>query len=250
MVDLIARIVAFARSPMVTVVALIVVNLIPLIGVLSLGWDAYTLLILYWIESGVVGIINVFKILRAEGPTTIAGTTIRITGWRGASWTQSAMHPGPAASTAQGAVKGVLVFFFLLHYGIFWIVHGVFVFVLPLIFNITNLFMGQRSLFPSLDVPWLVFAAIALFVSHLFSYWVNFIGRGEYRNISPAAQMMQPYGRVFVLHLVIVLGGTLIFTLGQPVALLVLLVIGKTVLDIALHLRAHARAQTPPTVIA
>ena len=46
------------------------VNLIPLIGVAFWGWSLMMILVLYWIESGIVGTINIFKIARAEGPRT------------------------------------------------------------------------------------------------------------------------------------------------------------------------------------
>ena len=49
-------------------VALIVANAIPLFGVLFLGWNVWTILIVYWLENGIVGVFNVLKMLRAEGP--------------------------------------------------------------------------------------------------------------------------------------------------------------------------------------
>ena len=40
---------------------LILVNLIPLAGVLYFGWDVFTVIVLYWMESAVVGFFNVLK---------------------------------------------------------------------------------------------------------------------------------------------------------------------------------------------
>jgi hypothetical protein len=94
----------------------------------------------------------------------------------------------------------------------------------------------------------LVLGAIALFVSHGVSFAWNYIGRGEYRRTSPVAQMFAPYGRLVVLHLTIVLGAWPVVLLGSPIGLLLVLVVGKTVLDLTFHLREHAKAAaTQPT---
>jgi hypothetical protein len=54
--------------------------------------------------------------------------------------------------------------------------------------------------------------------------------------------MARPYGRVVILHLTIIVGALLVGVLGQPIALLVLLVVLKTALDLVLHLRSHRAA--------
>ena len=46
------------RFPVVTV-ALIVANAIPLVGALFLGWNVWMILVVYWLENGVVGFVNV-----------------------------------------------------------------------------------------------------------------------------------------------------------------------------------------------
>ena len=235
-----------AESSLVAICFLIAVNAIPLVGVLWFGWDAFTLLILYWIESGIVGVFNIFKIRRAEGAGTALTSTFRVGG--------RLVQVEGADSSALDATRGVLIGFFCLHYGIFWVVHGVFVFVLPIMANIASFSFlsgdAGASILPSLDVPGIGLATFALLISHFVSYWLNFIGRGEYLNVSPVAQMMQPYGRVVVLHLVVVLGGMVIFMVGQPVALLVLLVVVKTIVDIVLHVITHHRARPVAVVVA
>ena len=48
-------------------VALIVANLIPLVGVLFLGWSVWNILVIYWLENGIVGVFNVLKMSTAAG---------------------------------------------------------------------------------------------------------------------------------------------------------------------------------------
>ncbi len=52
---------------LVPAVLLVAFNLIPLAGVLWFGWDLFSILVLYWLESGVVGVVNVLRIARAQG---------------------------------------------------------------------------------------------------------------------------------------------------------------------------------------
>jgi hypothetical protein len=42
-------------STRTALLALLVANLLPLWGVLAGGWSVWTVLVLYWLESGIVG---------------------------------------------------------------------------------------------------------------------------------------------------------------------------------------------------
>ncbi len=47
--------------------ALVLVNLIPLLGAIFLGWNAFDVIFLYWLENIVVGFYTVIKMLFARG---------------------------------------------------------------------------------------------------------------------------------------------------------------------------------------
>ncbi|CAN5710513.1 hypothetical protein BH24CHL5_BH24CHL5_02140 [soil metagenome] len=181
---------------------LIAANLVPLVGVVWFGWDVTTVLLAYWLENGIVGLLNVPKMLLAGGkeqPLSAVGAVAGIGGWV------------------------ALTLFFVVHYGIFWLVLGVFVIVL----------------------------AGGALASHAVSFWLNYIGRGEYRNASLGGQMFAPYPRMVVLHLTIVLGGAVLIGMGQPILLVALLVVFKTVADLGLHVAERRRQggrQAPATV--
>ena len=224
-------------SNLVSVVALVAVNLLPLIGVIFWGWSLMMILVLYWIESGVVGVVNVFKIARASGgaddPMVMTEgnrVTIRISG------------------LASGMTRGPVIGFFIVHYGIFWLVHGVFVFLLPLFAGLSSPsvstvppYVGFAPMdFGPLPLDGLLLAALLLTSSHVVSYFTNYIGRGEYLRATPTGQMLSVYGRVVVLHVTIVAGAGVIALFGTPIAALVLLVGLKTVIDLVLHVREHA----------
>lgn len=42
---------------------LIVINLIPLVGVFAFGWNAGFLMLVYWMETVVIGLFNIPKLL-------------------------------------------------------------------------------------------------------------------------------------------------------------------------------------------
>jgi hypothetical protein len=85
----------------------------------------------------------------------------------------------------------------------------------------------------------LALGAIGLGISHGVSFWTNYIGRREYLTLSPSQVMAQPYGRLVILHLTILLGAFVSIFLGTPVGSLLVLIVGKTALDLAFHLRQH-----------
>jgi len=212
---------------------LVAVNAIPLIGVAFWGWSLMMILVLYWVESGIVGVINVFKIARASGQVNLAAGGTRIT----------FRINGVASGMARGAIIG----FFLLHYGLFWLVHGVFVFLLPVFAGLSMVDRGGSGFGPAdfgpLPLDALLLSALALAVSHGVSFFVNFVGRREYLAVAPHEQMMSVYGRVLVLHVTIIAGATVVGLFGTPFAALVLLVALKTVADLFFHLREHRRLQ-------
>ncbi|MEZ6069088.1 MAG: DUF6498-containing protein [Pirellulales bacterium] len=43
-----------------------IASLIPIVGVIWLGWNGFTLLLLYWVESAVAGAVNVLRMLLAR----------------------------------------------------------------------------------------------------------------------------------------------------------------------------------------
>jgi hypothetical protein len=191
---------------------LLLANLVPLYGVLFWDWDVFSLLLLFWMENLAIGALNVARMLCAQ--------------------------PGDILAWLR---KLFLVPFFCVHYGMFTAVHGMF--VLSGMFGSRDYTSGGFAVIgPALEAAaeqdlWLPVAALA--ASHLFSFFWNYVHRGEYRRTTPAALMVRPYVRVVALHFAIVVGGIGAMALGSPVSALVLLVAIKTGIDVAAHLREH-----------
>jgi hypothetical protein len=280
---------ATSRSAIVLVAA----NAIPLVGVLFFGWSLLTILVLFWIENGIVGLWNIPRILLARGsiipslPDIPADAAMDATGdaqaaaalrqrWYQAQARRSLQAGGMRGMTPVGtmplnlgaATSVGMAVFFAIHYGIFWAVHGIFVFALPSFLAGAGGTCFEEGLPAGLpldsaffcaspfgQVVWsnVALAAVALFLSHGASFFLNYIGKREYLTTSPARQMFAPYGRVVVLHVTIIFGAFLIAFLGAPIGALLVLVIAKTAFDLGLHLREHHELfplGTPPPAAA
>jgi hypothetical protein len=222
-------------SSALAVVLLVAVNLVPLAGVLWWDWDLWSILVLYWIENGIVGAFNVLKILSARGPSLPGTSRVRFNG-----------------RPIEAVARGPIALFFMVHYGGFWAGHGLFVLLfLPLMGGIgfgSGVELGHDGSFnlgfapfPSAGPDWTLvgLGAVGLAVSHGASFAFNYLGRGEYRSASPAQLMLAPYGRLVILHVTIIFGAMVSVWIGSPVGSLVVLVVLKTLLDLAFHLREH-----------
>jgi hypothetical protein len=86
-------------------------------------------------------------------------------------------------------------------------------------------------------------AILALFISHGVSFVYNYLLKGEYATAKPSELMNKPYSRVVVLHIALLAGGFFAMALRSPVPLLIMLVIGKIILDVKMHLREHKKAR-------
>ncbi|MEL6615887.1 MAG: DUF6498-containing protein [Bacteroidota bacterium] len=197
----------FVRAPSTSsAVGLVIANLVPIAGVIWLGWDLFGIMALYWAENGVIGVFAVLRMMTAGEP-------IR--------WWTAALRVFPAG-------------FFVFHYGLFWVVHGVFVLTL-FSGGAADPFddgLGALSTLPAEGL-------ILLVVSHGLSFALNYLIGGEWRATDTITEMGKPYGRVVVLHIVILAGGFILLPTDGARWALVLLVVVKTVLDLGIHLKDH-----------
>lgn len=228
-----------ATSSERAIVALLAANAIPIVGVLFLGWSLHTILVLYWLENGIVGLWNVPKIALAQGPLVPQPGILGGTEPAG----QLPTVTRSMASEVGQLAKVAIIPFFLFHYGMFWLVHGVFVFVLPEFASLS----GGSDAFGGIRWSAVLLGGVAMFLSHGASFAFNYLGRGEYRTASPGRQMGSVYGRVVILHLTILFGAFAVGFLGAPIVALLILVVLKSVLDLGLHLREHRRMPAPTT---
>jgi len=210
-------------KPVISSAALILANCLPIIGVLFFDWDAPTILILYWIENLIIGAFNVLR-----------------------------MAVVPVHGENAGCAKGFLISFFLMHYGLFCMVHGFFVVAI-----VSFLFLAKGGTLPLDTSPfdfwpmlWYLtarsgsvfpLAVTGLIISHGLSFGLNYLGRGEYRTANIGLLLFSPYGRIVVLHLTILFGACLIAFTGIAQAWLAVMVVMKIIVDLIMHLREREK---------
>jgi hypothetical protein len=89
----------------------------------------------------------------------------------------------------------------------------------------------------------MLYAVAGLFISHGISLGYNYFYLGERKRTNLQKLMGQPYGRIMVLHIAVLIGGFLTMALGSPAGLVLILVLMKTGLDVKLHLRERQKNQ-------
>lgn len=220
-------------------------DLVPLVGVLALGWDVGQLLVLFWVGNGLVGLANVVQTAAARGP--IAPTRAMADTLRFPRVSGTAEAPSLAARLATA-------WSFAVNYGMFWLVHGFFVLLIAsgVFFTPGDLPRNPADWVPDLPLSfWVTVAGLAVLHALDVAAWFR---AGEYLRISTVAQSNAPYGRMIVLHIGIVLGAVFVLAVGEPFALLVVLVAAKLGIDLLLewhHLRgARGTGLTDPPACA
>lgn len=169
------------------------IDLIPVYGVVILGWGAAALVMLYWLENLVIGLMTLARMF---------------------------------ASGATGGVIGLfgtLFFaaFFTFHYGIFCFVHGEFLNTFAAISDPEHFstdFHGPLALINSaLSAAGHMKVFVGLILAwQIFLFLWDYLRRGEYLESDPHQEMFKPYGRIFVLHFAIFAGAAAMVWLGQP----------------------------------
>lgn len=165
------------------------------------------IIVIYWCENLVIGFYNVMKMIAAKGESPTGAMKV---------------NNRPVKSGG----KIFLIVFFIVHYGMFTLVHGVFVFVL---FG-----KGLSSL------GGIFLAAASLLIGNGVSFFKDYIATGEYRSKTINDLFFQPYKRVVILHLTILTGGFAAMGLDAPQTALAVLVILKIGVDVWVYRREHS----------
>ncbi len=218
----------------VSVWTLLVANLFPLVGVFLWGWDIYTLMVLYWSESAIVGFFGILGILLEAGIFSL-----------------------------------FLVPFFCVHFGMFMTVHFILLngfFGPPWARTLHFTAVLSKLIFQ--DGLWKPMAL--LFVSHGVAFYLHTFRRWWQRaplqvppeelakvrsplarflllrlanNLTGASQagdlMTAPYKRVVVMHGTLLFGGFLVLALHAQQAGFALMIALKVAADLHGLVKVH-----------
>ncbi|WP_251357838.1 DUF6498-containing protein [Kangiella sp. TOML190] len=193
---------------------LLLMNLIPLLGVVLMDWDIFTVIFLFWLENGIIGAFNIIKLMMCKGSI---------------------------------GRKLPMALFFVIHYGFFTSAHGI---LLLGLFQIP--FLGDPWLVWPWAMDWLIETtpAVKLAVIAMIGYWlfdcIQF-ALTEKSIKDPDKQMMEPYSRIVIAHLVLLLGAFVAIKFGGGLPILILLVIIKTLISYQ-DLKRQNKRQLKPSV--
>lgn len=196
---------------------LVLVNALPIVGVVVWNWDVLDVVVLYWLETLIIGLLNLPKMAMAQ-----------------------------EIEAERALPRLVLITLFILKFVGFCLVH---VFLINHMVGNNEagdakLFKNPLTEFASLFKRGILtsyLAVIALFASHLFSFFWNYIGRREYREVTASQLLFVPYARFLPLQIVILFSAIAIqFFTETAMYLLLVLIAVKTVIDVGLHLYSHS----------
>jgi hypothetical protein len=178
------------------------VDLAPIYGVLVWGWSATPLVLVYWTENVISGVMTLPRIF-------ISGANYGV------------------------KMMGISLFlcaFFIVHYGLFCAVHGTFLMVFSIVADALHGGVDPRfgsfdtvmmnipamigvTLSSGLHVDWLLGVIVAWQI--LVFLW-EFILKGGWKQTNPMVEMFGPYGRIIILHFGLFAGFGALLLLGQP----------------------------------
>ena len=216
--DLIAR---TYRDPLAWLV--LAVDLLPVFAVLVYGWGATPLVALYWLENLVVGLFTIFRMLA--------------TGLANAGFLLICLFVVP---------------FFTVHYDMFCFVHGIFVPVFagmasgqgdmgePDPFGLVTWALGSGQ-----AMVWFVTAIVGI---NAVIFLTDFIGKGQYRETNPMAEMFSPYGRIVTLHVALILGAFIAIGTGQPLVGVLLLILLRVAFGVLMSARRRKKLEEEGTL--
>jgi hypothetical protein len=184
--------------------SLVAANLIALGIARVQGWSMATLMLVYWTQSVIIGVANVFRMLALERFSTENFT----------------INDRPVDPTPE--TKRQVAAFFALHFGFFHLIYFFFL-------------MGMAQGAP-LFTPWIWACTATFALNHFWSYRYN---RDQDRLGTPniGTLMFTPYLRIVPMHLTFIFGD--VFTHAR--AGLLLFGALKTGADVAMHIATHAQ---------
>ena len=191
-------------SKPIFIILLILLNAIPVYGVLKWGWKSFDLIFLYWLENLIIGAVMILRMV------------IR-----------------PYSHAVELAIPVFLVPFFTFHYGMFCYAHGTFVVSLfgkGLQPELAGLNV-QEIILPLIESRQLFWPFMGLLAYQLLD-WVRDISERGLGSDGIKQLTVAPYRRIVVLHITIIASGFALGTLHEPLVGLLLLIAFKTSMDI------------------
>jgi hypothetical protein len=193
---------------------LILVNLIPLLGVWFDEWNAKQIFLVYCMETVIIGLINVLKMVfvtlfvKKEDVWENGGGTSMQSGW-------------------------LFIFFFIFHYGFFVFIQT------QIFFAVSSTIPGSSLLMKYSRIPELLGSNGLILLLIFIAYYTmdnvfGFFSSGIYKTISMGRLMFEPYIRIFVQQLVVIVGG-IFLSFGAGKVFVVIFILVKLFFEVIIN---------------
>ncbi len=205
-------------------------TVIPVFGILSLGWSSLQILLIYWCEAVVLGGFTVLRMALARPvyrtqadfieahPWILQHYPISDEEWRAALAAPSASYP---------SYKQFFVPLFIGHYSFFLLVLAILLGTLVKQVPLKEWY----TFFTTEWSPQLLLAISAMIISHGWRFWTDDLQGRRYTRTLPIVAMLYPYRQLIILHMALVLGGIALVFFALPPALAILLILLKAGFD-------------------
>ncbi|NWF50315.1 MAG: hypothetical protein HXY49_07220 [Ignavibacteriaceae bacterium] len=195
-----------------TTLSLITSNAAIIVFALIENWSAQEVLAIYWLQSVIIGIFNVLRILSLKEFSTKSLKTA---------------HKNPRSPRA---FKVSTAIFFLVHYGFFHFVYAMF---------IGSFYVIDESEKSNIDSKYLLISTAVFFINYLIEFIKEKNTKSE--TLPDLGKIMfAPYLRIIPMHITVTLGGfvmaaTAFFSFNAGFILIIILMVLKTFIDLITH---------------
>ena len=219
---------ASLRGLLASLVMVVLANLVPVVGVFWFGWDAFVVVLSYWLEGAVVGLFTLIKIIWAlPGYNPTPGTSVRyerkgkdVSG----HFTATQMSKRAVVPAFVGVYGGLMLFYGLL---LMMFLGGE-----PTVEKLTSRLSGVST--------GLLTVLVLMLISHAWTFYMEFVRGPEWVKSDPVFHFWRPFGRFVLLQLLVVIGGVVTLGLSLPRFYLVLFIFLKTCGDMLSAVLASA----------
>lgn len=186
----------------------------PLIGVLLLDWSLFAVMLIYWMEMGLIILSAMARICwcgSTPGRNTVAMILF------------SPFYFAPALGFVVGFFMAVVTFF-----------HG------PEVIVAAEDMPSMATIGARIRDEWLWVPPLLLVVGHVRDFAVDWVRSGAYRTGSMLWEMLRLYGTVILMMLVLILAAVLLMDTGLGSVAVAFVVLVRIALEFALHFAERA----------
>lgn len=171
--------------------------------------DAFMIVITYFLETVIIGLIHVVKLF----------LTVK--------------HGKPPKPDSKGFNGYGVILFFIFHYGIFVSVQSAFVFG----FFGVDTFSSQGvfdAYWDALLSPGMLMALASILFTNLSYFFTNFWKPKKYRDYGPDEIFMKPYLRIIIQQFVVIIAAFFLVVLNAGLAAAILLIVLRLAVDLTI----------------